>query len=299
MFLHSNKKEFHDTIIKVANELNISSSIIEKDYYVTLFLNLLTKKVPSLVFKGGTSLSKCYKIINRFSEDIDLTLDINNQSQGNKRHLKYKIIETCEELGFKILNINDIRSRRDYNKYEIEYPVMFEGIGIKQYLLVETVFMVKSYPHERKNITSLIYDCLKESNNSFIEEYNLKPFEINVQTLERTLVDKVFAICDYAISKKINGYSRHIYDIHKLLPNVNLDNIKPLFDEVKQDRKNSKRCYSAINDLNITNQLIKIYEEKTYLKDYNEITRHILYDDTNYETAIKSLKELIDLKIFE
>ena len=53
----------------------MSQAIIEKDYYVTLVLRELAKQVPNLLFKGGTSLSKCYKIIDRFSEDIDITLD--------------------------------------------------------------------------------------------------------------------------------------------------------------------------------------------------------------------------------
>lgn len=81
MNLHKNEKDFFDAITLVAYKYNISQAIIEKDYFVTLFLNSLVKKVPNLVFKGGTSLSKCHKIINRFSEDIDLTLDCNVSTQ--------------------------------------------------------------------------------------------------------------------------------------------------------------------------------------------------------------------------
>lgn len=92
MNLHKNYKEFYDTILVVADRLNTSPAIIEKDYYVTMFLDALSKRVPNLVFKGGTSLSKCYKIINRFSEDIDLTLDAKNQTQGQKKILKKKLL---------------------------------------------------------------------------------------------------------------------------------------------------------------------------------------------------------------
>ena len=49
-------------------------AIIEKDYYVTLVLKEIATRNPDIVFKGGTSLSKCYKIIDRFSEDIDLNI---------------------------------------------------------------------------------------------------------------------------------------------------------------------------------------------------------------------------------
>ena len=158
MNLHKHPKEFYDTLLVLGNRLNISPAIIEKDYYVTMFLEALAKRVPNLLFKGGTSLSKCYKIINRFSEDIDLTLDAENQTQGNKRKLKYEIIEVCNELGLELINEANIRSRRDYNRYEIKYPIHFEGAGIKQFLLVETVFMVKAYPDEIKEVTSMIYD---------------------------------------------------------------------------------------------------------------------------------------------
>ena len=79
MNLHKHPKEFYDTLLVLGNRLNISPAIIEKDYYVTMFLEVLAKRVPNLLFKGGTSLSKCYKIINRFSEDIDLTLDAETQ----------------------------------------------------------------------------------------------------------------------------------------------------------------------------------------------------------------------------
>ncbi len=54
---------------------NVAPALIEKDYYVTLILKCLNQEIPGLLFKGGTSLSKCYKLIDRFSEDIDLTLD--------------------------------------------------------------------------------------------------------------------------------------------------------------------------------------------------------------------------------
>ena len=61
--------------------------IIEKDYYVTVLLKLLAEKIPFIVFKGGTSLSKCHKVIRRFSEDIDLTIDV-SLSQGQKKKVK-------------------------------------------------------------------------------------------------------------------------------------------------------------------------------------------------------------------
>lgn len=214
MNLH-NDFEVFDAAIKAASRyFNVSTAIIEKDYYVTLFLNKLAKSVSGLVFKGGTSLSKCHKIINRFSEDIDITLDSNHQSQSNKRNLKYTIIKIWNELGLNLLNEKDTRSRRDYNCYIIDYLARFNSPGLNPQLLVETVFIVKSFPVEIKQASSMIYDYLKAiGNEDAINKYELEPFEIKVQTLERTLIDKVFAICDYMLDNKTERNFRHIYDL--------------------------------------------------------------------------------------
>lgn len=78
--LHNDKDNFEQVILKVSSETGIEPAIIEKDYYVTLFLERLVELQPNIIFKGGTSLSKCYKIINRFSEDIDLNIETMNNS---------------------------------------------------------------------------------------------------------------------------------------------------------------------------------------------------------------------------
>ncbi len=301
MNLHKNPQEFYDTLLVLGDRLNTSPAIIEKDYYVTMFLEALAKRAPNLLFKGGTSLSKCHKIINRFSEDIDLTLDADNQTQGNKRNLKYEIIEVCNELGLELINEADIRSRRDYNRYEIKYPIHFEGAGIKQYLLVETVFMVKAYPDEIKKATSMIYDFWKEiGDEAAIEEYEMKPFEIRVQTLDRTFVDKVFALCDYAVSNNVTGYSRHIYDLYRLRSVVVLDDkLKALVKEVREDRKTHERCYTAQDQYDIPSILKQIIDERIYYKDYKEITEKVLFDGTSYETSITALHRIIESGVFE
>jgi len=72
MNLHKNPELFEQLILLTAEDKKIESSIIEKDYYVTLFLKKLHEKEPDIIFKGGTSLSKCHKIINRFSEKSKL-----------------------------------------------------------------------------------------------------------------------------------------------------------------------------------------------------------------------------------
>ncbi len=74
MYLHKDKTLFNQAVLAASNYFKIDPSIVEKDYYITIFLKQLSQHLPTLLFKGGTSLSKCYKIINRFSEDLDITL---------------------------------------------------------------------------------------------------------------------------------------------------------------------------------------------------------------------------------
>ena len=78
MLLHKDREQFEAVLNAVSNELGVPVSIVEKDYYVTLFLKEIVKVYPDIIFKGGTSLSKCHKLIHRFSEDIDLNIDTEN-----------------------------------------------------------------------------------------------------------------------------------------------------------------------------------------------------------------------------
>ena len=76
MFLHNDKELFRDVLEAVSSDQNRPLAIIEKDYYVTMILKLLAQAEPGCVFKGGTSLSKCHHVIDRFSEDIELHFQI-------------------------------------------------------------------------------------------------------------------------------------------------------------------------------------------------------------------------------
>ena len=87
MFLHENREDFRSIIEQVVNETGKAGAVIEKDYYVTLILRLLADQLDNVVFKGGTSLSKGFHAINRFSEDIDITF---NEHIGEAKRKKLK-----------------------------------------------------------------------------------------------------------------------------------------------------------------------------------------------------------------
>ena len=299
--LHNDKETVEQVILKVSSETGIEASIIEKDYYVTLFLKKIVELQPNIIFKGGTSLSKCYKVINRFSEDIDLNIDTQSKpTEGQRKKLKENIVSIIDEFGFTLDNADNVRSRRNYNRYIIDYPTVFSSNFLKEHLIIETAVYIKAYPCERLQATSIIYDYLKQNGyEDLIQKYGLEPFELNVQTASRTLIDKLYALGDYYLSDAVQEHSRHIYDIFKLSDIVSLDaNLKQLVSEVFDERKPHEQCRSAKDGIDMNVLLQEIIDKDIYKKDYENITEKMLFEDVPYSTAIKTLQKIVDYKLF-
>ena len=279
--LHSNKELFSDVIIAASNTLNIAPAIIEKDYYVTLLLKRITEKCPDIIFKGGTSLSKCFKIINRFSEDIDIGLNADKATEGMRKNLKISIKEAIDELGFELDNPEHIYTRTYYNKYQIKYPISETTAFIKPYLYVETAIFMKPFPFEIREADTYVYRFLKEQKQEqIIEQYGLNPFSIQVQTLDRTFIDKMFALGDYYLTGKTKGYSRHLYDIYKIMPEITFDNsFFELYDEVKEIRSKDTDCPSAKPEQNLKELLKKIHDTDFFKSDYEDVTKELLFEN--------------------
>jgi len=299
--LHNDASTFEQIILRVAEDTGVEPSIIEKDYYVTLFLQRIVMLQPNIIFKGGTSLSKCYKLINRFSEDIDLNIETETHpTAGQRRNLKQNIVSVIDEFGFVLVNPDGIHSRRDYNRYIVDYPTLFPTGYLKENLIVETAVYIKAYPCVHLQASSLIYDYLKKNGyDELIDQYQLHPFEVNVQTADRTLIDKVYALGDYYLDGKIQEHSRHIYDIYKLLSVVELDDsLRQLATAVYEERKPHINCRSAKDGIVMSALLQEIIDRSVYKQDYEDVTRKLLFEDVEYETAIAAVQKIIDNKIF-
>ena len=300
-YLHNNREQFAEAINLAVFQTGLAPEIIEKDYYITLILRKLSEMFDFVVFKGGTSLSKCHKVIDRFSEDIDITID-NSLSQGQKKKLKYGIVEITEEFGMKISNIDDIRSRRDYNCYRIEYDSVLKSTSgaVNPMVIMETSFTEVSFPTVTLAVGSYIGKLLQEEAPEMLTEYSLNPFEMKVQGLDRTLIDKVFAVCDYYLSGRVKKHSRHIYDIYKLLPLVSQDDdFKKLIQEVREVRSKASICLSAQPDVNVTELLHKIIHDEVYKEDYNTLTVKLLKEKVDYNEAIQVLRKIADSGFFD
>ncbi len=303
MNLHRDREAFEELLIGAANELAIPTNIIEKDYYVTIALKSLSEKLEDMVFKGGTSLTKCYQLLDRFSEDIDIsyTAQSGNPSEARKRKLKKAVVATMAELNFPISNIEETRSRRHYNCYRAEYPSIYEQSGIlKPELVVETYVALLPFPTTKRMVDNYIYRFLKKINRLDLAEiYDLMPFAITTQTIERTLVDKVFALCDYYMQGEIERHSRHLYDIHKIVKSIGItEEVEKLIPQVRAVRSELPVCPSAKEGVCVTNILNEIIEKQVYRSDYEDITIRLLFVPETYDTVIQSIKQLADSGIW-
>lgn len=172
-YLHSDREQFRDAIDLAYEQTGVMVQAIEKDYYVTMLLRLLAQKMPYIVFKGGTSLSKCHKVIRRFSEDIDITIDT-LLSQGQKKKIKQAIVDSAQELGMTIENLDETRSRRDYNRYVIAYDsvIPMASDALKAAVLLETSYTAVSFPTVLLPVHSYIGDMMEQEAPDAIEEYS-------------------------------------------------------------------------------------------------------------------------------
>ncbi len=300
--LHDEKDTFEQLILRTSEYLGVKAEIVEKDYYVTLFLKRISTVMPDIVFKGGTSLSKCYHIIKRFSEDIDLNLQSEvKPPERKRRQLKTNITQIINDLGFELTNPDAVKSRRDYNRYIIDYPSSISAAYLKEQLIVETVIYQRAYPTKKLEADSLVYQYLNDNGyDSFIKQYDLQPFELNVQTAERTLLDKLYALADYYLLDTTTEHSRHIYDIYRLSEIVTIDDtLKDLACSVADERKPHKMCLSVHEGTNVTDVLREIINKKIYKNDYETITEPLLFESVPYDMAVSALEHILQNGIFD
>ena len=300
--LHHDKQMFEQMILRTSSYLGVKAEIVEKDYFVTLFLKKLTEIMPEIVFKGGTSLSKCYHVIQRFSEDIDLNLQADKKpSESQRKRMKSAIIQVIEELQFQLMNLEDVRSRREYNRYLIDYPSSVSADYLKEQLIVETAIYQRAYPKRKMKADSLIYQFLTQNRfDKYVEQYDLHPFELNVQTAERTMIDKIYALADYYLLGTTAEHSRHIYDIYKLSDIVEVnESLKELAVSVAEERKSHKMSLSVQDGVKTGEVLRQIIADRIYEDDYEQITKPLLFEDVSYQQAIAALENILQSGLFD
>ena len=278
------RSQWKEIIETVARELGRTELMVEKDTIQSMFLLELSKSELPFVFKGGTSLSKAYNLIDRFSEDIYLSMN-RKPTEGERKTSKELIVSIADSLGMTLMNPDKIRSRHDYNMYVFTYESLFAQMPME--IIIETSYYQTVYPVEKHEVGSFVGKFCGEHGITLPIPFEATTVVMNVQSLKRTFVDKIFAICDYRIQDMQDRDSRHLYDICKLLSKIELnDELDALIDDVRDDRMFSKNNPSAQLEYNIPDMLKEIIQSRFYESDYRNITQKLLYEDIDYDYAV-------------
>lgn len=276
--------------------MGLAESFVVKDYFAVAMLKGVTRRNPAIVFKGGTCLSKCYGVISRFSEDVDLGIREEHATEGMRRRIKRAVVESTADLGLSIANLDRTRSRREFNRYEIPLPGI-DGTPFEDQLLVETAIMTPADPAQLRLLQSFVGEyCATHGFQDVMDEFDLGPFEVLANSLERTFCDKVFALCDYYLAGPIpSRQSRHLYDLRKLLDVVPIDEtLLALMAVVRRQRRGNYRTPSAEPDVDVTAVLQEILRREAYRDDYERVTAPLLYEEMSYERAASAVGEIAE-----
>lgn len=302
MYLHKNRETFRDIIEQAADSSGRTPAVVEKDYYVTLILKLLSEQLNQCVFKGGTSLSKGFHVIDRFSEDIDITF---NEHIGESRRKKLKNVVLkgiSEELGMPVANWEETQSDRDYNAYLFSYESVsgLQDDRLPQYVKLETALGSYSFPTQVVEIRNYIGDYLEGRGRADLaEQFSLGRFSMNLQSLERTYIDKVFALCDYYLQGRSKRCSRHLYDIYKLTPLIKFDEgFISLIGEVREHRSRMQVCPSAGDAVDVPSVILEFCDNYFYREDYQAITSYFAANAVPYDEVIGQMRALAAGNLF-
>ena len=224
MNLHLDKDAFRVLIDTISKTTGYRADVLEKDYYVVLILEELARNQQAglpAYFKGGTALYKAIRATNRFSEDIDLSVDVrdcDSRTQGDKRlekaSKKYTSLPRDSKQG--ISNRSEVISVYTYDPI-VSYDKQ-DALQRFGKLKVEATSFTISEPTFSMQVSPMIYDLATEEQKRNMEDiYEVVPFHVETITIERIFVDKLFAAEAYvrksSESNRAFEAAKHIYDL--------------------------------------------------------------------------------------
>ncbi len=227
MKLHLDKKLFRQAVQFTADQMQIPAIYIEKDYWVTyalytIFQNEIGKET---IFKGGTSLSKCYNLIERFSEDIDLVVlkketDTSNQLTKKIKTIGAIVSEVLPEIEIAGLTHKMGMTRKTAHSYNKEFQGNYGQV--RDTIVIEATWLGYYEPYITKNISSLISEMMQKNNQEeMAKAYNLLPFKVFVLEPTRTICEKIMSLIRFSYSgnpiRDLRSKIRHMYDLNQLL----------------------------------------------------------------------------------
>ncbi len=237
-FYHLKKEEKNIIFNQISAKLNIHQAAVEKDWWVVQTLALIQQLdvAPYIVFKGGTSLSKAWNIIERFSEDIDLSLDkqflgvnecttvkhVKKLRSFTRKYIYSKFIPELQ-VRFNLAGYPDVNvllnEEEGENLEPVQISVFYQSYAQHSAYTIPRVKIeigARSLhePNTKCEFSSLIGEHFSQSN------FADKPIIMSCVNPEKTLLEKLFLLHEEFQKPtdliRVNRLSRHLYDIERL-----------------------------------------------------------------------------------
>lgn len=306
MYFHLNNEIFKKFIDDMSKKINIDADIIEKDYYVCTVLKELANNQEYLkaYFKGGTAVYKILNKMNRFSEDIDLTVEVVKEASNNSNKTRLK----KSALGYKIPGLElqkektkDVKqSVTAYYKYNTMFKNEENQLHRAEEIQVEATSFTVSEPIEEYIIEPIVYKYATQSEKIVLaKEFDLIPFRIKVQKLERIFTDKIFAAEFYYKRKMYIDLTKHLYDLIILFSTKRiqsfLNNMEEFKEIVKYNREEENYRKGGMDkNIRITDfEIFNLEFNEEILKAFELMQNKYVFKD-EYKITIEETKKVLN-----
>ena len=313
MNLHENKQLFRQAIEFTAQEKKILEIYVEKDYWVTYALHtIFNRKIgKEAVFKGGTALLKCYNLIQRFSEDIDLVVLRRDGESNNKLTTKIRQISGAVSDVLPEVEVPELTQKMGMNRKTAHtYAKEFTGDygQVRDVIVVEATWLGYYEPYTTKTVSSFIYEMMiKTGQQTMADEYGLQPFEVKVLEPKRTLCEKIMSLVRFSYTeeplKDLQAKIRHPYDLYQLLKDNELAAffnssgfdemlLKVANDDVVSFKNNNSWLIHHPNEALIFRELENVWNElrPIYNNDFRKLVFTGFPTDNDILTTLHQIK---------
>ena len=303
-----------------ATKYKMHHSIIEKDFWICFILDYLfdkSKYKKVFTFKGGTSLSKVYGVINRMSEDIDLILDwaylgvpINEPTSDRSKRQQEIYNDNLNQLAKDFISgdlysdINDFFSKygckvevlKEEQIINIYYPKVFndENIGTLPCVRLEIGPLAAWSPANESIVTPYINDA--------IDNFKISSIKVRTVTISRTFWEKITILhreANRPENKKMpTRYFRHYYDVYKIANSKYFNDVlkenylleKVVLFKTKFYNENWANYDEAkIGTLKLCPPL---FRREELINDYNKMKEMFFDDENSFEQIMNYIKKL-------
>ncbi|MEI7527241.1 MAG: nucleotidyl transferase AbiEii/AbiGii toxin family protein [Mariniphaga sp.] len=313
MRLHENKILFRQAVQFTSDQMQILPIFIEKDYWVTYALHtIFTHAIGSdTVFKGGTALSKCYKMIDRFSEDIDLVVLRREGESDSQLKTKIRTISKVVDAVLPEINVEGLTHKMGMNRKTAHvYNKEFQGNygQVRDVIVVEATWLGYYEPCTTKKLNSLVGEMMQNNGQDQIAmEYGLQPFDVRVLEPIRTLCEKIMSLVRFSYGENpvedLKQKIRHTYDLHQLLqqpefsdffesPSFDEMLIKVANDDIASFRNNNQWLIHPPNEALIFRDLDQVWNDLrvAYNGDFKNLVYGVLPSDEAVLSTMKKIK---------